>query len=409
MDMNGCKTGVVGKNLTHSYSPKLHNLLGDKNYQIFDIKEEQLKNFLLQKDYKGLNVTIPYKIEAMQYMDYIDNKALEIGSINTIVNDGILKGYNTDYDGFLYMCKGKVNNKVCAVLGNGGASLAVQHVLKDEGAKKIYVVSRSDNNLISYEKLNSLKDEIEIIVNTTPVGMYPHMLESIIDIKSFKNIQYVFDLVYNPVNTVLVQEARKLNIEAISGLDMLVKQAIVADELMFNRKHNVNVTSLSKEILNEQMNIVLIGLPGSGKSTIARLLSKKLNKPYIDIDEEIVKRNNMSINDIFKIDKGITFRKLEKEIVKEISLLHNTIIATGGGVVLDDDNMKLLKANGYIINLQRDLDKIIIDNNRPLLKSKEDLDKLYKERYDIYQSYKDISIDNNTSLEEVIIKIINKL
>lgn len=409
MDMNGCKTGVVGKNLTHSYSPKLHSLLGDKNYQIFDIKEEQLKNFLLQKDYKGLNVTIPYKIEAMQYMDYIDNKALEIGSINTIVNDGILKGYNTDYDGFLYMCKGKVNNKVCAVLGNGGASLAVQHVLKDEGAKKIYVVSRSDNNLISYEKLNSLKDEIEIIVNTTPVGMYPHMLESIIDIKSFKNIQYVFDLVYNPVNTVLVQEARKLNIEAISGLDMLVKQAIVADELMFNRKQNVNVTSLSKEILNEQMNIVLIGLPGSGKSTIARLLSKALNKPYIDIDEEIVKRNNMSINDIFKIDKGITFRKLEKEIVKEISLLHNTIIATGGGAVLDDDNMKLLKANGYIINLQRDLDKIIIDNNRPLLKSKEDLDKLYKERYDIYQNYKDISIDNNTSLEEVIIKIINNL
>lgn len=409
MDMNGCKTGVVGKNLTHSYSPKLHNLLGDKSYQIFDIKEEQLKNFLLQKDYKGLNVTIPYKIEAMQYMDYIDNKALEIGSINTIVNDGILKGYNTDYDGFLYMCKGKVNNKVCAVLGNGGASLAVQHVLKDEGAKKIYVVSRSDNNLISYEKLNSLKDEIEIIVNTTPVGMYPHMLESIIDIKSFKNIQYVFDLVYNPVNTVLVQEARKLNIEAISGLDMLVKQAIVADELMFNRKHNVDVTSISKAILNEQMNIVLIGLPGSGKSTIARLLSKALNKPYIDIDEEIVKRNNKSINDIFKIDKGITFRKLEKEIVKEISLLHNTIIATGGGVVLDDDNMKLLKANGYIINLQRDLDKIIIDNNRPLLKSKEDLDKLYKERYDIYQSYKDISIDNNTSLEEVIIKIINNL
>lgn len=408
--MNGYKTGVVGKNLTHSYSPRLHNLLGDFNYKIYDLDENELKDFILQKDYKGLNITIPYKIEAMKYMDELDQKAQEIGSINTIVNDGILKGYNTDYDGFLYMCKGKVKNKVCAVLGNGGVSLAVKHVLKDEGAKIIYVVSRREkDNVISYDKLYELKDTIEVIINTTPVGMYPHMLECAIDLKQFKNLTAVFDLIYNPINTMLIQEAKELNIYNKSGLDMLVKQAIVADELMFKRKHHLEVNDLVKPILQEQINIVLIGLPGSGKTTVAKCLSKELNKPFIDIDEEIVKKQKMPINEIFKIDNGITFRKLEKELIKEVALLHNTIIATGGGAVIDDDNMKLLKANGFVINLKRDLDKIIIDDNRPLLKSQKDLEKLNQERYPLYQKYKDIDIDNNKELLMTVESIKNIL
>lgn len=410
MDMNGYKTGVIGKNLTHSYSPMLHNLLGDMNYAIYDLAEKDLKQFIEKRDYKGLNVTIPYKTKVIEYIDEIEKKAEIIGSINTIVNDGLLKGYNTDYDGFLYMCKDKVKNKVCAVLGNGGVSLAVIAVLKDEMSKKIYVVSRNKKErTIDYNDLYLKQDEIEVIINTTPVGMYPHMLEQIIDLKKFKNLKYVFDLIYNPINTMLVQEARTLNIEASSGLDMLIKQAIVADELIFKRKHSITVKQISKIIRDKQMNIVLIGLPGAGKSVVGEMLSKALNKNFIDLDIEIVKKTNKTINEIFKIDNGKTFRAIEQDIVKEVSLLHNTIIATGGGVVLNDDNMRLLKANGIIICLQRDLDKIVIDNNRPLLKSKQDLLNLYLQRKELYDKYQDIIISNNGLLEDTINDIIKKI
>ncbi len=422
--------GLIGKHLGHSYSKIIHEQLIDETYDLCSVNEKELDELLRSRSFKGINVTIPYKETVIPYLDFIDDKARRIGAVNTIVNkNNKLYGYNTDYDGFYQMvnnhivCNHNVNdnsyikNKVCVILGNGGASKAVKCVLEDMNAKIIYKVSiqkeKYDDetikkeNIINYEELDKLQ-VIDVIVNTTPVGMYPNMAGIIIDLQKFKNLSVVFDVVYNPIRTFFAQKAEQLGIPYYTGLEMLVVQAIYAHQYFHNKIVNNDVVSnIIRNIKQQVLNIVLIGMPGSGKSTIASELGTKLNMEVIDCDILIEEKTNKKIADIFKEDGEQTFRKIENSVVNDVSLVHQKIISTGGGVILDENNMKLLKANGIIIFIDRQINKIVYDNViRPLSLNKEELIKRYNERIDKYHNYADLIVQNNNDILDVVEEII---
>ncbi len=404
MVMNGYKTGLIGHPLKHSYSVIIHNMLGDSNYTMMDILSEDLEKTLYNSEYKGFNITIPYKKDVLKYLDYVEDKASQIGSVNTIIKGHKMCGYNTDYNGFYESLDYDVFGLTCAILGTGGVSVTVAQVLKDKGAKTIYYVSRTKkDSCITYDELK--QKAIDVIINTTPVGMYPNINQRLISLDDFPSIKYIYDLIYNPLNTILIQDAKERNIKCKSGLEMLIRQAIVAHNLICNDNKN-NYREIYKALISQKLNIVLIGLPGSGKSTIGKLLSEQLQKTFIDVDHEIEKKSQTTINEIFSNKGESYFRILEANIIQEQALKMNTVIATGGGAVLYEDNMRLLKGNSIVIYLQRNLQDIIINNERPLLTERSQLQKLYNERHMLYLKYADVCINNNTYID-TIMKIIN--
>lgn len=406
MVMNGYKTGLIGHHLQHSYSVIIHKLLGDNNYAIIDVPYESLEQTLSNPEFKGFNITIPYKKEVLKYLDEIDSQALKIGSVNTITKTNIMCGYNTDYNGFYESLDYNVSGLTCAILGTGGASLTVAQVLKDKGAKTIYFVSRKEkDNSITYDILKKKANTIHIIINTTPVGMYPNINKRLLNLDDFPSLEYVYDLIYNPINTILIQDAKERNIKCKSGLEMLIRQAIVSHNLIWQDNKN-NYQDIYKQLISNKINIVLIGMPGSGKSTIGKMLSEKLNKEFIDLDQEIVKKENKTINEIFQNKGEKYFRTLETNVIQEQSLKFNTVIATGGGAVLREENMRLLKSNSIVIYLMRNLNDISINTERPLLTSRSQLQELYNQRHSLYCRYADVCI-NNTTCIDTITKIIN--
>ena len=390
--------GCIGEKLSHSFSKIIHNEICDYDYELYEIKKDELKTLLTERKFKAINVTIPYKQDVIPYLDSIDEFALKIGAVNTIVNkNGKLLGYNTDFSGMCCLIENSkidLKNKKVLILGSGGTSKTAFTVASYLGAKEIYKVSRkSTESSISYDDAYKLHNDAHIIINTTPVGMYPKIGESAIDISDFNKLEGVVDAVYNPLRTALVTSALKRGIKAVGGLYMLVAQAVFAAGLFTDKAiDNGEIDRIYKKILLSKENIVLTGMPGCGKTTIGKALAKELNKEFIDIDDEIVKETGKPITEIFAEGGEELFRNIETQVIKRFSALQNCVISTGGGAILKEINIDFLKENGRIFYIDRPLEFLVTTNDRPLSSNQEMLKKRFEERKDIYEATADFKL-----------------
>lgn len=405
------KYGVIGEHLKHSFSPEIHAEIGDYQYDVVEIEPHKLKEFFEKKDFLGINVTIPYKQAVIPMLDFVDPAALEIGAVNTVVNkDGKLYGYNTDYSGMKALVNRiglEIQGKKVLVIGTGGTSKTANRVLHDMGAREIIFVSHTaQEGAFSYEEVYAYHTDCEIIFNTSPVGMYPKNDGVPLDLAVFKNLEGVLDVVYNPIRTNLVQMAHRLGIKADGGLYMLGAQAVYASEHFFGGSVDNSVFErVYSKVLCGKNNICLIGMPGSGKTTVGKLLSKKTGKDFVDTDVEIVKEIGMSIPEYFEKYGETAFRAVESSVIEKISVQNNKVIATGGGAVINPDNVRRLKQNGTVYFLDRKLDLIMPTSDRPLSSNRADLERRYKERYHIYKSACDKSVDGNKNVQGVMEEI----
>jgi len=401
--MSEKKFGLIGKTLKHSYSKIIHEKFGGYAYDLYEISPENLEEFVKGKTLDGYNVTIPYKKDIMPYLDYIDQSAKAIGAVNTVVNvNGKLYGYNTDFYGMVYTLKRAkidLNGRTVAILGTGGTGNTAMAVAKSLNAKEIISVSRSGE--VNYQNIYDRKD-VEIIINTTPVGMFPNTSQSPIDLSGFPNLKGVFDVIYNPLQTKLTYQAERLGVKQANGLAMLVAQAKYAMEKFVGRTESDDI--IEKVLLDLEKsteNIVLIGMPGSGKSTVGKRVAELLGREFIDTDAEIEKVANKAIPEIFSQDGEVEFRWIESEVLKTVGSLNGKVIATGGGVVKNPDNKFELKKNGRIYYLTRSIEKLAT-KGRPLSKDLETVKKLYQERKDKYEYFADQIIDNDGELEVAV-------
>lgn len=403
------KFGLIGKTLKHSYSKKIHALLGDYPYEMHEIAPEQVGAFVLNCRLNAFNVTIPYKKDVIPYLDEIDERALLIGAVNTVVKrDGKIKGYNTDFDGMVYMLSRAgitLKDKNVLILGSGGTSNTAQAVSKSLGAKNVSVLSRTGQ--INYENYKEKVPETQVVINTTPVGMFPENYTCKIDLDAFPMLSGVADAVYNPALTLLLYQAKKRNLPYTNGLPMLVAQAKYALELFIDKKVSDSVIEpIISELEREKTNIVLVGMPGSGKTSVGQKLASELSMQFIDTDELIVKRENRDIPQIFKDSGEEYFRKVESEVLREVGTLSGKIISTGGGVIKNVENYFPLKQNSAIFWINRDVEKLVTDG-RPLSKDLETVKKLYLERKDAYTAFADVKVDNNGDINDTVKGVIS--
>ena len=403
------KSGLLGRKLGHSYSPQIHEYLGPYSYDLFEKEPEEVGSFVKNGDFSGINVTIPYKKDVIPYLDALSPLAKRMGAVNTIVRraDGSLFGHNTDYFGFSSMVHRsgiRVAGKKVLVLGSGGASNTAVKVLEDMGANVI-VISRSGKD--NYSNLHLHKDA-SVIVNCTPVGMYPNTGIAPLDLKAFPDLEGVLDMVYNPARTQLLLDAEKLGLPYENGLWMLVAQAKEAAEYFVNKSlPDTVIGNVYKKMSGKMQNIVLIGMPGCGKSTIASLLGEKLGRKVVDADQEIVKLAGKSIPEIFADDGEETFRNLETQVLAELGKQSQLVIATGGGCVTRDRNYPLLHQNSSIFWLQRDLD-LLPTEGRPLSQNTRMQD-MFRIREPLYTAFADYVIYNNRSSEDTVHQILKIL
>ena len=401
--------GLVGEKLSHSYSKIIHAMLGDYNYGLLPMDEDEFDRFFCEKAFSGVNVTIPYKKKVIPYLDFISEQAKSIGSVNTVVClDGKLYGYNTDYDGFLFMAERAgidFMGKKVLVLGSGGASATVISAARDKGAREVVVVSRSGK--VNYDNVYELNDA-DIIVNTTPVGMYPNNGDRVIDLSRFKKLSGVLDLIYNPIRTRLILDALSLGIPASGGLSMLVAQAVYANGHFFGKKLPCEkIEEVLCKIEKSVSNISLIGMPGCGKSTVGRFLADMLGMEFVDADDEITKSAGRTPAEIIKEDGEDAFRKIESEVVAEITRLGGRVISCGGGVVTREENYAHLKQNGDIYYIKRELSSLSREG-RPLSAN---VEKLFSDRREKYERFADFEVENDAdvpSLAEKIKKLFTK-
>ena len=408
--------GLIGEKLGHSFSREIHNLLASYTYDLKELPKNELDTFMKSRNFKGVNVTIPYKESVIPYLDEIDEAAKAIGAVNTIVNrEGRLIGYNTDFYGMRELLLSRsirIEKRFVAVLGTGGTSKTACAVAKSLGASRIVRVSRnphSDGD-ISYGELEAIKTDIQIIINTTPVGMYPNENCAPLDIDGFSALEGVVDAIYNPLRTKLISDARARQIRAAGGLYMLVAQAARAAELFTGDCNMMQKTEKAYcSILKNKQNIVLVGMPGSGKSTLGRMLAKKTGKAFYDSDSEIEKQTGMCIPDYFSKYGEDGFRAIETDVIKRLSLLGGIVIATGGGTVIRSENIDSLAKNGIIVYLDRPISDIKITSNRPLTRSVDDLKKKYYERHEMYEKSADITVMVKGSEKSTLSTLINAL
>ncbi len=389
------KCGILGQTLGHSYSPQIHSQLGSYSYQLFEKQPEELGDFLKNGDFTGLNVTIPYKKAVIPYLSELSPVASRMGAVNTVVRrpDGTLIGHNTDCFGFRSMVeKGglQLSGKKVLVLGSGGASNTAVEVLRELDADAV-VISRSGEN--NYSNLSRHRDAT-VIVNTTPVGMYPNVGISPVCLGQFPYLEGVLDIVYNPARTQLLLDAEQRGLTAMNGLWMLVAQAKESAEWFTGSKISDEKISQIYTILKQEMeNIVLIGMPGAGKSTVGQLLAQKLGRELVDADEEVVKLVGMSIPEIFAAGGESCFRQAESHVLAQLGKRSGLIIATGGGCVTREENYRALHQNATIIWLRRDHEKLATEG-RPLSQAGA-LEQMYHKRAPLYQRFADYQVDNN--------------
>ena len=408
------KYGLIGEHLGHSFSREVHSMLADYEYELLEIPRDKLDAFMTQRDFDAINVTIPYKEAVIPYLSFISDEAKMIGSVNTVVNrGGRLYGYNTDFLGMKALIE-KMNlnlsGKKTVILGTGGTSKTAFAVAKSLGAGPIIAVSRTKKNgATDYGELVDKHTDAQIIINTTPVGMYPDNFSAPIDLSLFKKAVGVIDAIYNPLNTELVLNARKNGINAEGGLYMLVAQAVYACQIFLDKEYSrEKLDEVFTRILRKKENIVLIGMPSSGKTTVSHLISKKLHKDVLDTDAMVENSRGITIKEIFESEGEGAFRDYESKEIANASLQNGVIISTGGGSVLKEKNISMLKQNGKVFFIDRPCDKLISTPERPLSHSKAAIEKMHRERYPLYVRAADYVIDASGTPDTVANKIIGE-
>ncbi len=400
--------GLIGRTLKHSYSVPIHKMLGNEKYRLFELEPDEVEAFIKQQNLGGINVTIPYKKDALKCCDVLSPLAREIGCVNTVVRkaDGVIHGYNTDAYGLGYMAEYagiSFEGKKVLILGSGGSSLTAQAVAKNNGAKSVTVISRSGED--NYTNLEKHKDA-QIIVNTTPVGMYPNVQVAPINLRDFPMCEGVLDLIYNPMKTALLLQAEELGIRHIDGLVMLVAQAKKADEFFFGREvDDSEIHRIVTALRREKYNIVLIGMPGCGKNTVGEELQKLTKRELIDLDAEIIKVAGKPIPEIFADGGEDTFRRIEAEVAHSAGMQSGKIIVTGGGIVTREENRASLRQNGIVFHIERDIDSLARDG-RPLSQNA-DLREMYNTRIALYEYFRDKVVYNNTTVQNTAQKILS--
>ena len=427
--MTNEKYGLIGKTLVHSYSKEIHEALGRYQYQLFSLAEDEMPDFINARDFRGLNVTIPYKKDVIPLCDEVTDLARGIGAVNTLFwknasgtgssesisqEDKILVGHNTDYEGFLYAASRAgidFEGKGVLILGTGGTSLMARRAAADQNAAKIYIASRHPEtdppsgseiqdagilSTVSYDQLPEIADSIDVIVNTTPVGTFPNNMQQVIRLKDFPGCQAIIDVIYNPFKTALLLEAEKLGLKYTNGLPMLVAQATAAAGYFLGtpgafQKENQRIIKAMKQQMG---NIVLIGMPGTGKSLIGKLLAELTGKTLQDTDAKIEEEAKMTIPEIFEKEGETGFRDRESAICKKLGKERNLIIATGGGAILRPENVDALRQNGTLVHITRSIDKLPT-RGRPLSQNIETLKKMEAQRMPLYKSAADITFRNN--------------
>lgn len=418
------KYGLIGEKLTHSFSKEIHEEIGRYDYGLLEIPRTEIGKFLKEKDFKAVNVTIPYKREVIPFLDEISKEAKAIGSVNCIRNDGgRLIGHNTDFDGLSALADYAgidMREKKVLILGTGGTSDTALAVAKMAGASEVYKVSRrapgSDRALerdeapvVTYEEARRRCKDAEVIINTTPCGMYPNIFSKAIDLEDFKRLDGVLDVVYNPLSTMLIARARSMGVKGKGGLYMLVAQAVKAAEFFLSCEYGKEeIDRIYEKIYKKKLNIVLTGMPASGKTTIGRIIAQKLNRELIDTDLLIEKDQDMTIPQIFHQFGENYFRDVETRIIKEAAAKTGTVISTGGGAVLRGENVEALKLSGRIFFIDRDPAALTPTSDRPKAFNREEIMKRYEERYDIYVSTADHIIKSEETAEEAALEVLEE-
>lgn len=404
------RAALIGEKLGHSFSPQIHTELADYPYDLVELTESEIEPLLKSGKYDVLNVTIPYKKTVMPFLTSISEEAKRIGAVNTVLRgkDGSLVGHNTDHAGFSDLVRSlgvSLSGKKVLVLGSGGASRTAVTVAEDQGARAVVVISRQGEN--NYDNIGRHADA-EILINATPVGMYPNNGKVPLDIALLPQLEAVFDMIYNPAHTKLLQDAAARNIPSANGLLMLVSQARRAAELFLNEViPDSEVARITDKIAKKMQNIVLVGMPGCGKSTLGKLLAAEMGRRFVDLDEEIVKRAGRPIPEIFATDGEEHFRKLETEAVADICRESGLVIATGGGVVTRERNLPLLSQNGRVVFL--DIPPAGLSTEGRPLSQKRSPEALYAERLPLYRKAADITLSITRDVEENMKKLLEAL
>ena len=400
--------GLIGEKLGHSFSKEIHGRIAPYSYELREIPQDGLDAFMRARNFTAINVTIPYKSRVIPYLDHVDEKAAVIGAVNTVVKkEGKLFGYNTDYFGMEYLFQRagiSIAGETVVILGSGGTSLTAKTLCEDKGAKTVVRVGRVvKEGVVAYEAAYETLSHATILVNTTPVGMFPQFDGMPVDLTRFPSLKGVVDVVYNPLTTKLVYEARKRNITATCGLPMLVAQAVRAAELFLDTTVSPDILDqIVTDILREKMHLILIGMPASGKTTVGRAVASGLARPCIDIDEEIVKATGMDIPTIFQEKGEGAFRQIEAEVLSQVLYHHSgAVICTGGGVPLREENREVMARTGKIFWLDRSLDLLCPTSDRPTASSYEAMRQRYEERYPIYRMTADVRVDGDGNIDDV--------
>lgn len=397
--------GLIGEKLGHSFSPEIHACIGDYPYDLVELALDAVIPFFEKRDFAAINVTIPYKQTVIPLCDEIDEAARAIGAVNTVVNRaGKLYGYNTDFGGLKTLIEHTgvdPKGKKALILGTGGTCKTATAVLRAMGTAEIVIAGRTPRDGIT--GYDALPYDVELLINTTPCGMYPHLDGMAADPADFPNLKAVIDVVYNPLRTDFLQKAQALGIPHCGGLPMLAMQAILAAEHFFDTAIDAaQAKEIVRKVENIKTNIVLTGMPGSGKSTVGKALAKALGRPFYDADEELVKTIGRPITDIFAQEGEAAFRRYEAETIRALAGKTGCVIATGGGAVVNPENIRYLRKNGRVYFIDRPLAALIPTADRPTASSTQAIQTRYHERYPLYCTYNDRRIDADTTVSGVV-------
>lgn len=409
------KYGLIGEHLGHSYSCEIHGAIADYEYELKELRPDELDGFMRQRFFNAINVTIPYKQSVIPYLDEISDRARSIGAVNTIVNTGgRLYGDNTDFAGMAALAKRigiDFKGKKVLILGTGGTSKTARAVAESYGAATVLNVSRrGGEGLISYEEAAQKHSDAQIIINTTPVGMYPDTEKKPIEISAFSALEGVLDAIYHPLRTNLVLDAQERGIPASGGLYMLSAQAVYASAVFLDKELEPELIEKAYKLVKaDKQNIVLVGMPSSGKTTVGKIIAERTGKTFEDTDDTIVSEIGMPIAQFFAEHGENAFRELESRVIAEASNKGGRVIATGGGAVLRPENVRAMRRNGPVVFIDRSLERLITTDDRPLSSNRTALEKLFETRYDIYKNAADLHADGNGTPEEVADAILKEL